>query len=168
MYCRKCGNKLLETSNFCPSCGARVIRNTENNVESKKIKTKSNILSMDWYKTFQYFIIPLMIIIFCLTLFYYDYSSFYYDKTELGLFLINIAMIVFFIVTCYSLGKKFKNTFKLITTALFIQCIYISSFIVTISDMDWITFWFFFCLSLGIWFAPNFIYFNKRKNIFNN
>ena len=43
MYCSNCGTELSDTANFCASCGAKVIKNTIPNAESRTMPSSSVI-----------------------------------------------------------------------------------------------------------------------------
>ena len=45
-YCSKCGSKLEENSNFCPTCGNTVVSDNLTNVSQTKSKIAAGILGI--------------------------------------------------------------------------------------------------------------------------
>lgn len=172
MYCRECGNKLFESDKFCSNCGIKINKNfleinKQMNISSDKVVSeKNNILPMNWYNFFTYFRLPLGIVLNTYTLFTYNYSSFVYNKIELGIFFINIALIILLVLSFYMLHKRMKNTMTCIIILLLVECLsIIGNCINSFNVLTYIVITF---ITFVIWFIPNYIYFKKREDIFIN
>lgn len=165
MYCVKCGNKIKNTDIYCSKCGNKINREVSQDDTTKQPSSKT--LSMVWYNFFTYVRLPIGIIISIISLLLYNYSSFIYDKIALGICFINIAMLIFYCLSLYMLHFKKKETMIYIVIELVIECIsvfinstyYLNDILSSIISL---------ILIFAIWFVPNYIYFNKRKNIFIN
>lgn len=168
MYCRKCGEKLLDTDNFCPKCGVKIVVSNDNSTIIKMEDNKTKEISMNWYKIFSYFCLPLIFFVYTITLFFYNFNSFSYDKIEFGVFLINIAEVFLYGITICSLFKKSIHTFKYIVATLVVNCLNFAGTTSIQFKNSSLYFWIFLILFILIWFIPNYVYFNKRKNIFIN
>lgn len=174
MYCRKCGNKLLDDDEFCSNCGVKIISKKRSQIaeniskpqtlpeNSKRYdETINNNFSMVWYKFFMYFRLPLGIISCIGILTTMNYSSFSYDKINLGIFILSITMIVLFSLLFYLMKKRIKYTMYFLIVELIAES---ASILIYGFNQNNI-----FCIPWAIlWFVLNYIYFNKRKNIFVN
>lgn len=172
MYCRECGNKLFESDKFCSNCGIKINKNflevnKQINISSDKVvPERNNILPMNWYNFFTYFRLPLGIVLNTYTLFTYNYSSFVYNKIELGIFFINIALIILLVLSFYMLHKRVKNTMTCIIILLLVECLSIIGNCINFFNV--LTYIVITFITFVIWFIPNYIYFKKREDIFIN
>lgn len=192
MYCRNCGNKLLDTDKFCYNCGSKVILNDEitekiKNIErNEKSESKENLkeekntnLPMNWWNFWQYFRFPVGIcgaIIYLIQIFALM-SDNPINIYGVSLLLLYIALIIFCCITFYYFIKRKKQGFNLLMIYSIAEIVfnafltiftntktYISD---SITEMVVTTFIIIgiFC---AIWIFPNYIYFKKRKYLFKN
>ena len=166
MYCRQCGSKLLDNDNFCTDCGVKIIKSEQitKNIEVETNKNHQNELPMNWYKFFNYFRIPISMITTIGLLFVIDYPSFYYNKTEFGIFLLFLGLLTFDSVLFYMMKNRLKNTLKLIIAKLIIEIACVFFYTIGGDVNNPLSIPIFISFSI-IWFICNYIYFYKRKYI---
>ena len=185
MYCRNCGSKLLDSDKFCNNCGTRVINDVEiekthkNVIEnSNKIQEVTNELPMNWWNFWIYFRFPVGILISFLA---FLSTIYYLGNTDIDFYIIiylatNLAYIILMGFSYYNVFQKKKRGYIIFIYYIIAEALLFSFDLViqnfsplsySISEM----FCFFIIIAViwsGIWVYPNYIYFNKRKHLFNN
>ncbi len=183
MFCRNCGNKLLDTDNFCNKCGSKVIldepiqQQKEQNVITDNSE-KEKDLPMNWWHFWQYIRFPLGIL---LSIFYFFQSLWEIKDMTFNIYgvlllFLNFAIVVFLCITFYFFIKRKKHGFKILIIYSICEILY-NSFVNVFDDAI------FYSYSLtemviialvisgifgGIWVYPNYIYFKKREHLFKN
>ena len=184
MYCRNCGNKLLDSDKYCNLCGSEVvstinsdsIEHEQPTEEDNKItKSASNNLPMNWWKFWLYFSFPFGIAFSILNL--KDYVGLKINFITFLVLIINILMILLTCVAYYFMINRKKRGYELVIANLITVACWNALFstLETISNNIETTFSEFFIsfaialVIIGIvWIYPNYIYFKKRKHLFSN
>lgn len=175
MYCRKCGNKLLNSDNFCSECGTKVT-DEETEVLEKLIheentpsqKEQPN-LPMNWFNFWQYFRLPVGFVISILNLLF-SYESMTMNFFALVILLINIFLIILIGSTLYAFSLRKRSGYYMILTLLPLQTAW-NIFVSAFDTFDLTNFYVFLILLAFfsiVWICPNYIYFQKRKDFFCN
>ena len=196
MYCRNCGNKLLETDKFCNNCGNKVVLDGDNlkevkelkteakeEVTSQEVKTENNEkeLPMNWWNFFLYIKFPLTIIVSLCSIVEafnnihgYEFNTFG-QSIIVAFFLIDIVFIIYTALAFNVIIKRKKNGYILFIGYLFFEILYrvfVAVFTNYKTDTDFaeniIAFITVSAILMLIWSFPNYVYFNKRKNLFKN
>jgi DNA-directed RNA polymerase subunit RPC12/RpoP len=193
MYCRNCGNKLLDTDKFCNNCGSRVIFHEENSKEikieakedvtSQEVKTENNEkeLPMNWWNFFLYIKFPLTIIVSLCSIVKafnnihgYEFNTFG-QSIIVAFFLIDIVFIIYTALAFNVIIKRKKNGYILFIGYLFFEILYrvfVAVFTNYKTDTDFaeniIAFITVSAILMLPWSLPNYIYFSKRKKYFSN
>lgn len=158
MFCVNCGNELKENYKFCYNCGSPV------NTVIKYIK-KEPALPLNWYNFYFHFRLPLAIIFDLLLLIsFFSYEDSIWYGYPYYVFLIGL---LFFALEFFTfLFFKYKIGYILNNILLWCNVVYMCLYMFTeIFDIYMLIFNLIF-MTL-IWWLPNFIYFSKRKYMFN-
>ena len=172
-YCRNCGKELLETDKFCPSCGHSI---KPHNVHSN-IEAQSSDLPMNWWKFWQYVRFPIGIIFTAINI--ADYlPALEVNMVNIFAFLTDVSLLVLMIVTYYHFLMQNKIGYKFLNAWLIIElvCNSLNATIKTLADnygyitlIDFVgPFLFTVCIIGIVWTVPNYMYFKKRKSLFND
>lgn len=147
--------------------------NEENNLIQKNVHNKSQNkhakdMPMFWWNFCKYVRFPLGILSYLGNMTYY--SELPTNITTNIFFLIDIVIAIFLCATYYHFLKLTKIGYKFLNTWLITELL-LNSFNATVAKsgtfvtIDFII----YVIILGlIWTLPNFIYFRKRKNLFDN
>lgn len=175
MYCRNCGNKLLDTDNFCNKCGIEININQDNNELNQSSNDKINVnLPMNWFNFWKYVRFPLGILVSLYNLFNYinyETSNLILVSLFIDIFIFAFLCMTFsFFINRKKIGIYFINTWLIIEllTNIFnsvVNTYFNSNYISTFTDFI-ITYVVTIIIVGLIWTLPNYIYFNKRKNYF--
>lgn len=183
IYCRNCGNKVLDTDKFCSRCGHAIEKiieqpiRTVHNLEEKQSTHHAKELPKNWWNFWQYVRFPVGII--CLVVGIVDYlPTLDVNMINIYTFLIDLAVLVIMFITYYhflmenKIGYNFLNSWlviELVTNALTTTT---NSFADNYEGSNLLDFAIYFVITvciLGIiWTLPNYIYFKKRKSLFND
>lgn len=176
MYCRKCGNKLSIFDVFCPKCGKKTSNNNVSNIEEdddEELEQFSENCSMAWWKFWQYFRLPVGLILSIIDL--YVYTEITMTPTILFVLIINILLIVLLSLTLYSLIARKVMGYYLLIITLILSTLW-NTFMNTFNNINCsldiskssMTFFISFVILCIIWVLPNYVYFKKRRNLFCN
>lgn len=175
VYCRKCGNKMLLTDNFCPNCGLNVhdddiyrYTNTNTNTQTQ------DKLSMEWWKFWEYFILPASMLLYFISII----KMLFIDQPNtVDPILYNFIVFIFIAITyCFFINRKNNMGFYIMVAYLvfstLIGALVNTTFIEIFSDRMYSDEYLLviFCILIVhtlAWFLPNYIYFKKRKNYFS-
>ncbi|MGN1269335.1 MAG: zinc-ribbon domain-containing protein [Clostridia bacterium] len=194
MYCRKCGNKLLDSDKFCAKCGNKIILEEKNskikdvkNIESQEqlqqvstqlsqednvnLDNNSKKLPMNWWKFWQYFRLPVGLLISIYNLSYYSEATI--NFITIIVFIANIVLICLIGYAFYGLIERKKFGYNVLITVLFLEPLW-NCFFNCLENCDSstqiaefiITFLFAFGFICAVWVYPNYVYFTKRKKLF--
>lgn len=133
--------------------GTNEVNNDENSEKNKEIPMK-------WYKFWNYVKLPSFIIINWLNFF----SSI--DESMNPITLLIFSLYIWYVMS--SMYNKRKNCFTHIKIILVFETIAWSIAITDNINPDFFLNLFIFIILLVVWFLPNYVYFNKRKDIFVN
>lgn len=182
MYCRNCGNELLETDKFCEKCGnpisikSTIVTDNRNDCIKETINNQHKNLPINWLNFWKYIRFPLGIILSVANV------GLYLPKLEVNLvtifaLLIDILVICFMCITYYHFLMQNKIGYSFLITWLIIELVFnsVNASVSFVSNFEYETlldFAFGFLLAIGflglIWTLPNYIYFKKRKYYFFN
>lgn len=132
-------------------------KNEANNGENNQ---KNKGLPMKWYKFWNYVKLPSFIIINWLNFF----ASI--DVSMNAFTLLTFSLYIWYVMS--SMYNKRKNCFTHIKMILVFETIAWSIAITDNINPDFFLNLFIFIILLVVWFLPNYVYFNKRKDIFVN
>jgi len=169
LYCDICNSEYDESSLFCEKDGNKLVqKETESAGVKKKINDKPNDskgiynnevseLPMKWYKFLTYFLFPFPLFVSIISLPFIDDS------------IIIITIIIsgiFSGVTIYGLHNKTAWSWKLLILTYLINSL---SFRIERFDDVGLGIYIFGIIVINVIVTyPNYIYFNKRKHLFNN
>lgn len=180
MYCRNCGNKILDIDNFCSKCGFQITDNvtySDAKFNDSKISNNSRRLPMNWFKFWKYIRFPLSVILSSANIAYYLIAyDLELDLNNIFLFLIDVTSLLLMYITYYNFDINNQKGYKLLMVWLFFELFYYSfSSALRISSEMYSTLrefaicFFTALVLLGlVWTLPNYMYFKKRKCCFNN
>ena len=168
-YCNKCKSEFDESSQFCENDGDKlVLKEKEIDESPKNINDEPNDskeiynnevgeLPMKWYKFLTYFLFPFPLFVSIVSLPFIDDS------------IIIITIIIsgiFSGVTIYGLYNKTAWSWKLLILTYLINSL---SFRIDRFDDVGLGIYIFGIIVINVIVTyPNYIYFNKRKHLFNN
>jgi len=168
-YCNKCKSEFDESSQFCENDGNKLVQkekeidespkniNDEPNDSNEIDKDSVYDLPMKWYKFITYFLFPFPLFVSIISLPFIDDS------------IIIITIIIsgiFAGVTIYGLHNKTAWSWKLLILTYLINSL---SFRIDRFDDVGLGIYIFGIIVINVIVTyPNYIYFNKRKHLFNN
>ena len=131
------------------------------------IENEEKEFSMKWWDFNQYIRFPFGIL--SVLTFFIQYSKLTLNSISSLLFILNIANGALLIVTYYHFLKRNKVGYKLLNVFLICELL-VSTFNLAIKSekFDIISFVVFIIVYGIVWTLPNYIYFRKRKSLFNN
>lgn len=179
MYCRNCGNKVLDSDNFCANCGYNIEKNLERNenhqyYEERQNKTYDINLPMNWWNFWQYIRFPLSILFSVITIVNY-LPNLDINLISISAFLIDFLFFALILVTYfYFLMQNNKYGYRIMSIYLITDSIY-TSISIALENIDIVNSTLFdfailfviaFAIYSIVWTVPNYVYFQKRKYCF--
>lgn len=168
MFCGKCGNKLIEKDDFCRKCGTKI--HSENKVDYY-IESEEN-LGIKWFNIYTYFFLPMFLVSFVIRItFFFNDNLQSFDISLLSYMfglLITVLETIFIVLTFLALIHKKKIGYISNFILLAFTCFLLPYRIIILDNIFETTLWIllYSFILLLVWFYPNFIYFRKRKYLF--
>ena len=181
MYCRNCGNKLLDDDNFCVECGKKIFKDISTKETSTKkdevivdkVVSKEN-LPMNWWNFICYVRFPLGFFLSLINISAsLEYELDFFGKAFLA---ISIFLVIYMVVVFYFMAEKKKSGYKLLLIYFIVEILYsaMNNILLNTQLYYWeftevfVTFLLVIAFFGLIWFYPNYKYFTKRKEYFKN
>ena len=172
-YCEECKTEYEESSKYCQEDGNElVIKEKELDESPNNIKSYSSAISesqnqiekdqiddlpMNWYKFITYFLFPIAIL------------GYLYIATLNINEIVNLSMLIaalFGGIIIYGLHNKMDWSWKLVVLSYFLNVT--TSKIDKVEDIGILAYLIVIVIMNFLITYPNYIYFNKRKHLFNN
>lgn len=180
IYCRNCGKEIIETDKYCANCGHIVEAreyddSNKNNLETQNVLQSD--LPMNWWNFWKYVRFPIGVILTVINIM--DYlPTLDVNVINIFAFLTDISLLVLMITTYYHFLMQNKIGYKFLNAWLIIElvCNSLNTTVEALADsygyitlMDFVGPFFLAVCIIGIvWTVPNYIYFKKRKSLFND